>query len=426
MKNIIFLLCLWCLTNQLSLQAQQNFVSGSIVLLNGEKLEGQIDYRNSERNPESIRFRANEGASIETYAPIDIRSFSVAGELFVSKIVKVDKSERGKMDNIKATLVEDIVLDTVFLSTRVEGKANLYYLKDENYKTHFFIEKDTILEELVYRKYLKTPDEGKPYIASEEKFKGQLNYYFSDCTTTKAKISKLSYENKPMVKLFEKYNECVNADYLLFNQESYDSKVKINAVGGLVMTTLSFDAEIGFTVYPPADFGYSFLPIAAVAFDLVVPRNRNRWSFLNELSYKPYKLSTQYTVAENENDYSNVDMRFNLGYLKLTTAFKYRQPMNTSKLRPFIYLGMGNAMAIKTTNSIEIEKVFYSSVSTKEEDAIDPFRRYEQSYVFGLGVNIDKFNVDFRYEQGNGMSSFLNLQAKTKSFYVLVNYQLNK
>lgn len=427
MKQFIISLCFLYVSGQYHLHAQQNFVAGEITLSNGDKRQGQIDYREKERNPKSIQFRTSEQAPIENYNAVDIHSFMVNDEVYVSKIVSIDPSPRDNIQQIKNYLETDKqIVDTVFLSLYVSGAANLYFFSDKNHKAHFFIEKDTIMEALVFKQRLNPKDEGQSSIINHHKFKGQLMYYLSDCSTVKDKVARLEYKTGSMIKFFKHYNECVNADYIVYNQESNKTKVKFNAVGGLSMTTLSFSSQQGFADYPFADFGYSFLPAIGIAMDVVLPRNRESWSFFNELMYKSYNLRSQYNITVHENKYRDIDMQFDLSYIKLTTAIKYRQPTKSNKIRPFFYAGISNSLALKTTNSLTQDKVFFSSTNHEEGPAIALFRKYEQGYVFGVGANMRKWSADFRFERGNGMSKYLNLKSSTRNFYVLVTYQLNK
>ncbi|NJL75915.1 MAG: hypothetical protein HC892_13725 [Saprospiraceae bacterium] len=57
---------------------QGNFVAANITTRQGETVSGEIDYQEWIVNPKTIRFRKNEGSAVQTFKPIDLKSFTIA------------------------------------------------------------------------------------------------------------------------------------------------------------------------------------------------------------------------------------------------------------------------------------------------------------------------------------------------------------
>ena len=118
MKNLLALFTLTIICN--TLFAQQNFQSGSVVTLSGETLTGEIDYKNWERSPETIRFRKDASAAAVNYGVNDIASFTVSNEVYKRGVVEVI----GREEVTTKLRFEDEYpskTDTVFLRTIVSG-----------------------------------------------------------------------------------------------------------------------------------------------------------------------------------------------------------------------------------------------------------------------------------------------------------------
>ena len=71
---------------------QENYQPGYIVSLAGDTIYGQVDYRNWELNPDKIYFQDESDKVKRSYAPLDIRAFSVQDEFYIGAIVQAEKS----------------------------------------------------------------------------------------------------------------------------------------------------------------------------------------------------------------------------------------------------------------------------------------------------------------------------------------------
>lgn len=400
--------------------SQKNFVPGVIETLNNETLSGLIDYKNWEVNPTSISFKKDSAAAVVNYTPLSIKSFKVANDYYTGKIVSVDKSPYRLEDLVYLDTKSYIDIDTVFLSVYVLGAANLYYLKDKDQKEHFYWEKTgTDIAELIYKTTLKKVD-GKSMIERVERYKGQLIYYFADCPKIKDKISYTVYNSKGMIKLFEEYNKCKNAESTFLKK--YEKTVmKVGVTGGLSITALNMhqgfeDRYSLMMIYP--EFNYAYSPVIGLSLNIVLPRSRDKWSLYNELLFKSYDVQSSFrSFYMNENYYGTVNLSLGGTYLKLSNMVRYQVPFK--KVKPFVNVGFSNAIAIALVNHRSSEDVYYSNHTIETGLAAPNPRGHEIGLTGGAGVQVRKFSAELRYETGNGMAK----DVITKNIYFLIGYQ---
>ena len=123
-----------------SLHAQTDFRPGYVINMNGDTLQGDIDYRGDLIMSELCKYR-DKDYSIKNYSPNDIIAFRfINGKYYVSK----------KINN-----------RPVFLEYLIKGKLNIYYNRDEK-GDHYYIDKqDAKLTEIQYEEGIKYVDDKK-------------------------------------------------------------------------------------------------------------------------------------------------------------------------------------------------------------------------------------------------------------------------
>lgn len=99
--------------------SQSNYISGSIIDLNGDTIPGFIDFKNWSVNPDRIKFKENPEEKAKVYTPLHIQEFLVQGAHFTSAIVDIELSIMNE-----SRLMDDNALhfkkDTVFLLALIE------------------------------------------------------------------------------------------------------------------------------------------------------------------------------------------------------------------------------------------------------------------------------------------------------------------
>ena len=211
---------------------QENYLSGFIISLNGDTVQGFIDYRNWENKPNEINFQYDINGEKVSYSPNDIKLFRVQDDIYVSSVVKRENSTQN-INKLEYNPKFHFEIDTVFLQTLVLGEKSLYYCKNNNGENNFFIKQNNQFELLEYKKYLKKIN-GKSNIVENKKFVGQLLSYLNDCQSIHSRLSKVEYEKRSMKELFIFYHACTKSKIKFQRNPEVLSK-ESEAVKGIIV-----------------------------------------------------------------------------------------------------------------------------------------------------------------------------------------------
>ena len=415
------ILCILLLTVSF---AQVNFQPGYIIMKNGDTLEGFIDYRQWESNPEQISFAIRKALNPQEYSPISIRGFSVANEIYKSAIVAIETSSiyTNKLDTDGSL---DLKTDTVFLQALVLGEKNLLYLKDRMNKEHFYIKNDTAIDLLIYKRYVKLTTEdnyinqgGEDIVVENVKFKGQLMSYLNNCPTIFSVISTTKYKRNDLVQLFVKYYHCVSSkcDY---KTKPVRPTYTATILSGITLTNL-LTSSITYDYLNKTDFNPSYDPSYGYRLSLVFPRKFGKWSVGLESLITFFRFSGVYSKYNNENDYTITESTFKGRCDKINMFLMHRYPIGKFYLTGD--LGFSNGfLAVFRNKSIEKFKL-YSTERVETTATFSHIRRHEQSLFVSLGAAYGSFSGVFRFERGNGFSDSSVTNMATNRFYFLVGF----
>ncbi|MDJ1499084.1 outer membrane beta-barrel protein [Xanthocytophaga agilis] len=399
--------------------AQKNYEPGYIVTTQGDTLKGYIDNKDWRKNPETIHFRKSiDSDNTVEYKPAQLTSFylKATNEQYVGAIVDMDQLPV-TMDKLieVATDAEFFskvipIRDTVFLRTLVSGVVNLYMYEDS--KVHFFVQnKHAKIEELVFQRYiLSNVRLSRQY----DGYKKQLTTYMTGCSTIEQSIGRSLYLESDLTRLFEKYNRCV-APEIVQVQKREKIKFTPGVIGGLSITNLIFEGSSALYL-TNVNFSSSTKPYLGVSLNISLPRGLHAWSLYNELGLKSYHVNGIYNEESSISpDYAwNVDLNF--AYIKLSNLARYTYPKGL--VRPFINLGISNALAVKTEN-----KAIEETHAKPDKNALSTLRKHEQGWIGGIGILMKKWSVEARYEQSNGMSNYNAISSKSNSYYLLLGFR---
>jgi len=404
--------------------AQKNFVKGYYVTSRGDTVHTYIDDKNWSKSPRKIRIKSNPEAPEVTTLTIDqVEGFGLStGDRFVREEVTVDKSP---VDLNKMTVgaAPVIVADTVFLRILAKGRANLLYLKDEMGKEHFYIRKGAAQpQELILSRSLVEVN-GKTVLRKTEVYKGLLAVYLADCPESKQKAEQTAFGMTSLKRLVSGYNNCFADSAVGYTAVTEKIITKIGVVGGLTINQLKFSGyETGREILMESDFRNTNYTIG-LAMQTVLPRLHKRWSLYNELAWKPYQVEGEYVPFASGDNFTRQKVRFELGYIGLNTMVRYE--LSTRKVRPFINAGVANNISLINNNSLQYHERYYTLERKGERKALMTVRKYEQAFLIGAGVSMDRFAAEVRYERGNGMSAYTSLKSSKRVVSFLLGYNFN-
>jgi len=172
--------------------AQTNFRPGYVIKLNGDTLFGDVDYRGDLLMSKKCSFRAANEKVVVDFTPSEISSYRfINGKYFVAKNVKNS---------------------TYYLEFLINGKINIYYLRDEAGE-YYFIEKEGLdIVEIPYEEKVKYVD-NVPYLVESTKHIGFLKVYMQDATNLNSEIESIKKpDHNSLIHLAEDYHNAVCKD----------------------------------------------------------------------------------------------------------------------------------------------------------------------------------------------------------------------
>jgi len=216
--------------------AQSNYQTGFVVTNNGDTLDGSIDYKRWDRSPGRISFKTSSESKV--YAPLDVKSFMVANETYVSAIVDIDTSpfKIGELDGVSQPIFSK---DTVFLQSLIEGEKSLLYLKDQSGKNHFYISDEGSYVPLVYKQYTVITKTSSMALKENTAYKGVLALYLKDVPDMQRKLANTRYNSPSLTKLFEYYYE-QSSSAMKYSNKRQEGRFEFGITSGASLTTLNF------------------------------------------------------------------------------------------------------------------------------------------------------------------------------------------
>lgn len=318
------LLCLSIFAN-----AQQNFKPGYILSdSKSDTTFGQIDYQNWKNNPKEIRFQNNNNQTLNIFTS-EITAFGILNEEhYQTKLVSLDTSpyeEGNLMQSPNRIIIEDTLVSLLVL---VSGENSLYFLKDQNDKQHFFLEKQNEITELINHRYL-IEQNSRMYLKELPLYRAQLEALFADCSD-EIKIDGIPFNKKTLTKKIIEYNECVGCTYLCYYEKKKDlSKTSFGISLSYNFENKNFSHRDLFrnvnSQYTLKSSGLTY----GINTEITLPRALNRNKIYIEASYIQEQIETELK-----------DYLFKFGSINLTGLYK-RDFTNLKNVSPYFGLGLG-------------------------------------------------------------------------------------
>ena len=400
--------------------SQSNYQAAKVTTLTGDTIQGFIDYRGWERNPQSIAFKPSEQASAQTFRPLDIKGFKVNNEVYVSGQVSIEDSPQ-KLEELSISAAPDYHPDTTFLKVLAAGPKSLYlYRKAKSAREYFYIEQKGAFDLLVYKRYKQMGD-GAMLVRSNNQYQQQLLQYLAPCAAIEQRLRTARYDASSLQKLFTAYYAACASQQPAF-LETHKSPSQAGILIGATSTTLGFSTSTQ-AYYPVLDSYTFFGPTGGLFYYVSLPGSLGRFSINNDITFSSFKGTGSSTATVSPDNSTNTSVSLKFSYLKLNTLIRFTQPVGTGAI--FINAGISNGYALQSTNEKTVVTKFYTSSTTKTTDAFTDLRRYEQGFVAGIGASAKRLSAEVRYERSNGFLDYTDLGSSFKRYSLLVGYRLH-
>ncbi|MBO9152432.1 outer membrane beta-barrel protein [Chitinophaga sp. GCM10012297] len=412
--RFLYLTCA-CLVATLSLSAQQNFIPGTVTFPNGDSARGLIDYRKWDKSPLQIVFRDGGGAE-KTYKPEDIKGFRVAEneESYLSINARMDVTKE-TVDVLSDSRERDWVSGAFFFRVLMNGPVKLLVYADRNSREHFaVVEKDSVtqlVKKVVYVHDQDSPDYSK--LMTHYFYRQQLANIAGKCVAQQ-KVLRLDYSEKDIRKILQQYVTCrYPGEQVTLRKEDRQTKATFGVMAGGSMNFIRFTGD-----HPLARGKYdpTFSPVAGIFLDIPISRNRQKFSWNNEVVYTSRPMSSSFMRSGLHYE-ADIDLQ----YIQIQTLVKYTYPKG--KLRPYANVGVAGAISIGGKD--ELRRIVENSSFTPEpEKALDGGREFFLPVLTGVGVRYEKLHAELRYTFPHNISPFLALNSHVMSLQLLVRYTL--
>ncbi len=389
LKPIITLLAILYTLNSF---AQINYDQGYFINDKNEKIDcliKNIDWRD---NPTKFQYKLSEKAESQIATIESVKEFGIDN---FSKYQRVDVDmDRSSKELEDMTLSREPVFkkEQLFLKILVEGKATLYFYQEKNLKRYFIKTVDSEIEQLVFKKYKTFENQVK----ENKQYLIQLRDQLKCESTTTEKLRKLEYKKKPLVKMFEEYNQCANAQFINYEKLYKRDNLNLSLRGGphystLTLDDINFEKALGFKIGAELEY--------------ILPINKNKWAVILEPSF-------QYSKAEG------FAKSVVAGNIKVISDYKSIEfPLG---LRHFFYLNANSKIFINASYVFDYtmsSNIYYELGGDKIP--------YEsgQNYAFGLGYKQNNLIVEVRYATERRLIDFIYpLDVRYKSLSLRIGY----
>ncbi len=394
LKSIITILAILCTLRSF---AQINYDQGYFINDKNEKIDCLIKNRDWRNNPAEFQYKLSKNAESQTATIDSVKEFGINSFSKYQRFdIEMDRSSK-EVENMSTSRDPEFKKERLFLKTLVEGNASLFFYQEVNLKRYFIKTVDAEIEQLIFKKYKtfeKQVKENRQYLVQ---LSDQLK---CDSTITIEKLKKLEYKNKPLVKMFEEYNQCVNTQFINYEKLHKRDKFNLNLRGGPHLSTLifnntEFEKKLGFKV--------------GVELEYIFPVNKNKWALILEPTF-------QYSKSEG------LAQSVVIGSIKVISDYKSIEfPIG---LRHFFYLNQNSKIFINASY------VFDYTMSSKAYYEIGSSEfPYEsgQNYAFGLGYKQNNLSVEFRYSTERRLLNFETpLEIGYKNLALIFGYSIVK
>lgn len=392
--------------------SQQDFRKGYIVQ-NNDTLRGYVDYRGDMRNSQTTTFKSTLTGKEQELTPDDIAGYGFEDEnkIFESKIVSLG----GRASATPQKL---------FMNVLVKGRVSIYSYRDSHTLDHYYLQKDTLLTELVQREREVTDAKtGKIYKATTKVYRGILKLVFSDCASiSMSQLERVKLLHRDLIDITTKYNQCVAPAAATVDYWHRKKKAVITFGPVLAYSQGKLQFSGSFQNLDKVSFQNDTNLGGGLSINAVLPYMSEKLSLQAELLY----ILSKFTGTNHmRNSGRTTHYMFDLTYIKLPVQLRYTYPKGI--VRPSVNAGYLIACAIKDKN----EKYYsYSGLTTSPTKstvwADDTFRPLMDGFSGGVGLTIpirnNALSLEGRYERDRRFSNRVGQGSKIENYSVLLSY----
>lgn len=386
-----------------SVFSQTNFEPGYIIQANGTKLDCLIKNEDWKGSPVTFNYKLGENAEVKTGNVTNISEFGSNNFKYIVATVQMEQAS-DKVGNLTENRNSDFKNETLFLKVLVEGNASLYYTIKNGDNRFFYKMNDGEIQPLIYKRYLTISNK----MGENNRYKQQLATDFVCSNLKNLDFDKLEYKKSSLIKRFEEYNTCNNAQYIVYQKKDFQYGFNLTLRPGLTFGSafvkrsgeaqIDFDKNIGIRIGLEAEY--------------ILPFNNGKWGLFVEPTYRNYKGEKERLINED------------FPTMRDTTLItvKYNSVEMPIGLRYYMFLNEDSAIFLNGAVVFDVSTLDSEITSSKESSYNLDFKS-ETTTAFGAGFRFkNKYSIEARYMLSKKIINYVNASASYQSFSLIAGY----
>ncbi|UZR99248.1 porin family protein [Chondrinema litorale] len=377
--------------------AQVKFEKGYFIDNNNQRTDCLIKNLGWKNNPTSFEYKALKDSSstnTQTATIETIKEFGVEGAFRYSRFtVQMDKSSSAISDLTKdrEPVFEEA---TLFLKLLVGGKINLYVYETGKLTRFFYNTPSGDVNQLVYKLYKTESGEISKNVYYQQQLWNEVKC--EELSMSDAK--RVRYLQNDLIKYFVKYNECENADLILFQKGKSKMPFSLSLRPGVTFANTTMESVSDNEI----DFGSKTNLRIGLEAEFVLPYNKNKWAIVIEPTYQSFESEGMLLTQNVSFEYHSIDFPLKLRYYSFLN--------DNSK----IYLNAGVLTSLLFNSEI--------TFGTNDVRALDN----DLSFTLGAGYNFkNRLNLEFILNGSRDLTrDNLNWETKYNAFSIILGYKL--
>ena len=389
--------------------AQATFEKGYFIDSRNQKMECLIKNEDWVKVPSILFYKQNESDETKEITTQQIKEFAVGSKIkFIKREVTIDNIEN---KTIKFYDFKDYTsrIETTFLKVLVEGEANLYKYENETQFKYFYSKNPDSIKPLIYYQY----KDGER-LRTNDSFKKELFDNLTCESLTIHDFLKLRYQVKPLLNIFEQYNNCKNAAFIEY--KANDTKGKLN-----------FTPKIGYqfnsikSTYPDIPSSDNN-PVFGFEVEYLLPLNKNKYSIFIEPQYTYIKFLNEKVFSQGYNYEFTIyqTQKLDYSYVALPIGGRYNLFTKPNTRITFSCAFVINLMLNDTFESKSTRKGPYNDYDIISKRILDP----TTSFMLSIGTRINKISAELKYLPNTEIADYTINSLKYSSFGITLGYTL--
>jgi hypothetical protein len=384
--------------------AQSNYHAGYVVKTNGDTLKGLINYKEWERSPRSIEFKANEGDKQQVFNPSTIKGFQVTGmETYIAYagLVSMNKTT---FPNLPNGLDTSKKIDTIFLRQLATGNHITLYSNSDNIKTRFFIAATS--SQPVELKYYEYYDEYNEAVTLPI-YRGQLLIYINEFNQGNNKLIDMANNARYDAVDLEPFANAINNSGATTKKKSSTRLF----VGFAMNKTATETANV---IYFSAPTNYSTIaPKISIGIDIFNNPYVQQLAFRTELSFSYVDPEFKYPVTVNGSQ-TNQIYSFSQYTASLVPQILFNI-YNKDNFKVYLDAGLAFNFSAYTGGNFTIQSSDPQVVKANTVQKPYKLEPFWANFPLQLGVTLNKrIELCFTYI---GYATYTNYTPNPASFY---------